>query len=44
MLRTRSRRRKNEDKMDEDSEDGEEVEVKYQNPILAFLPATTIGA
>jgi hypothetical protein len=34
---------KNEDKKDEKSEDEEEVEAKYQNPILVLLPATTTG-
>ena len=34
---------KNEDKKDEEFEDEEEVEAKYQNPILAILPATTTG-
>ena len=34
---------KNKDKKDEESEDEEEVGAKYQNPILALLPATTIG-
>jgi hypothetical protein len=28
----------------EESEDEEEVEAKYQNPILALLPATTTGS
>jgi len=27
----------------EESEDEEEVEAKYQNPILVLLPATTTG-
>ena len=34
---------KNEDKKDEESKDEEEVEAKYQNPMLAFLPTTATG-